>query len=112
MESLQGNCEVSVYQFVPANQFYSILLKVLDKLFGPLYSLCMPKSISTQQIIEQPTKTRGSLYWDTPLMLAVEALADEQGRSFNEYLALLAARQVAIVERRRQRKNVPTPEAA
>ena len=112
MESLQGNCEVSVYQFVPANQFYSILLKVLDKLFGPLYSLCMPKSISTQQIIEQPTKTRGSLYWDTPLMLAVEALAAEQGRSFNEYLALLAARQVLAVERRRQRKATPAPEAA
>ena len=40
-------------------------------------------------------------------MLAVGELAAEQGRSFNEYLALVAARHVSLIERRRQRKNAP-----
>ena len=76
-----------------------------------MYSVCMKRKLMHIQP-PAPAKTRGSLYWDTPLMLAVEALAAEQGRSFNEYLALLAARQVLAVERRRQRKATPAPEAA
>lgn len=77
------------------------------------YSVCMstnPKRSNTQP--PTPDMQRGSLYWPAPLMESVEALAAEQGRSFNQYLALLAARQVAIVERRRQRKSAPAPEAA
>jgi len=75
----------------------------------------MPKPTPETNKVREPDaygRLSRSISWDAQLMLAVGELAAEQGRSFNEYLALVAARHVSLIERRRQRKNVPTPEAA